>query len=1022
MRQFRFAVALILATTAAQGGRAAGPVNFNRDIRPLLSDKCFHCHGPDEKKRKAELRLDADQDVFAERKSGRIVTPGKPGESLLYQRLVTHFQDDLMPPPDSGFSLTEAQKELFKRWIEQGAGWSKHWSFLPVTRPAAPEVKNQSWVKNAIDRFIAARLEAEGLQPSPRATKETLIRRLTLDLTGLPPTIAQIDAFLADNSPNAYEKVVDRLLASPHYGERMAVDWLDAARFADTHGYHIDSARDMTSWRRWVIDCFNRNKPFDQFTVEQIAGDLLPGATMEQKLASGFHRNHMINFEGGAIPEEYHAAYIMDRVNTTGMVWLALSLQCASCHEHKYDPISQKEYYQLFAFFHNVPEKGLDGKQGNAEPLLRIATPGQQKRMEDLAARQAALRKQMDDYQPDAAALAGWEKQAGQGVTGAWREFLAEKNSTSGEGVKISQDKFKVFHLEGDNPATVTYTLTGNSDLGIITAIRLEAMPDKKYNGQGPGRSSNGNFVLTDVRIHSKGEPVKIAAAMADFSQDTFDVSQAIDADKKTGWAIHPRMGKSHSALFILDQPIRRKREDELKITLSFDSEFGQHAIGKFKLMPTSATDPRGAFVLPDHLVKIFAVAAEKRTADQRKELAAYYKSTLWPEGRKIASELSKIQSELDELNRKTPTAMVMQEMAQPRDTFMLIRGQYDQKGEPVKAGIPAALGRLPEGMPANRLGLARWLVDKSNPLPSRVTVNRYWQMYFGVGLVKTAEDFGSQGEQPVNPDLLDWLAAEFMDSGWDVKHLQRLIVTSAAYQQSSTIPSELLGRDPENRLLGRGPRFRLSAEFIRDQALAISGLLDARIGGKSVLPYQPPGLWEALAYRQADGDKFTAQTYVQDHGQDLYRRTMYTFWKRTCPPPSLIAFDAPDRETCTVRRSRTNTPLQALVLMNDPTYVESSRKIAERLMTQGGARIEDRITLAFRLATGRSPTARETGILTANYHKQLAIYQADPAAAEKLLKTGESPRNLALDRAELAAWTMVANTILNLDETITKG
>jgi hypothetical protein len=761
-------------------------VDFARDIRPILSDNCFTCHGPDDKERKAKLRLDTRAGLFGElRGGGHAVVPGNPAQSELIHRLLAKDPHERMPPPKASKRPSKQHIELLWQWIEQGAHWSQHWAFAPSKRPALPKVKATSWPRNAIDHFVLERLEADGFSVSPEADKTRLIRRVTFDLTGLPPTLAEIDAFLADSSAGAYEKVVDRLLASPQYGERLALDWLDAARFADTHGYHLDAGRDMTRWREWVIDAFNRNLPYDRFTIEQLAGDLLPGATVEQKVASGFNRNHMINFEGGAIPAEYLNNYIVDRVNTTITVWLGLTVACAQCHDHKYDPISHKEYYQLYAFFQGVPENGLDGSKGNATPLLKFPTPDQQARLDQL---DAALKK------------------------------------------------------------------------------------------------------------------------------------------------LEPFAGKD----------------------------------------------------------------------------------------KQIAAELAKLRKERADLDKTIRSTMIMQEMAKPRDTHLLIRGEYDKKGEKVSAAVPASLPPLPPGAAANRLGLANWLIDPANPLTARVTVNRYWQIFFGTGLVKTAEDFGSQGELPSHPQLLDWLASEFVETGWDVKHLLRTIVTSATYRQSSAGTPAEYAKDPENRLLGRGPRLRLQAEFIRDQALAVSGLLNREVGGASVFPYQPKGLWSELTIR-GDSKNWSAQFYTPSTGKDLYRRTMYTFWKRTAPPPTLATFDAPDRETCTVRRTRTNTPLQALVLLNDPTYVEASRKLAERMMLEARS-TEERIVFAFRLATARLPTAKETAILTRILDKQLTAFEDDPQSALKLLAVGESPRNERLRPAELAAWAIVASVILNLDETVTKN
>ncbi len=783
--------ALAVSALFAETAGPAAKIDYNRAVRPILANNCFKCHGFDARERKAELRLDLHDEAVKPRKSGRpAIASGKPDESLLVERITSIDEDRVMPPPATGKKLAEAEKDLLKRWIAEGAEYQAHWAFIPPKRPALPAVHRADWPRHPIDFFILARLEKEGLLPRPEAERTALIRRVTLDLTGLPPALAEVDAFLADQSSGAYEKVVDRLLASPHYGERMALDWLDASRFADTHGFHIDSGRDMSRWREWVIEAFNRNLPFDRFTIEQLAGDLIPNATLEQKIASGFNRNHMINFEGGAIPEEYLNAYIVDRVNTTATVWLGLTLNCTQCHDHKFDPFTQKEFYQLYAFFHNVPENGLDGSKGNAMPFVKTPAPEEEREM-----------------------------------------------------------------------------------------ARLEA-------------------------------------------------------------------------------GIRRAEEQ---------------------------------------------LAAPAADLDRAR------------------AEIDQLKKALAEIDRKVRTTMVMAELPQPRETFMLLRGQYDKKGEKVSPGVPAALPPLPEGAPLNRLGLARWLVSPNQPLTARVIANRTWQMVFGTGIIKTAEDFGSQGEPPVHPDLLDWLAAEFMESGWNVKALVRLIVTSSAYRQASSATPELRERDPENRLIARGPRFRLQAEFIRDQALAASGLLDRRLGGSSVSPYQPSGLWEELMSRE-DGANWTAQVYVQSHGPDLYRRTLYTFWKRTSPPPTLSTFDAPDRETCTVRRSRTNTPLQALILMNDPTYVEASRRLAERLLREGGTAAEDRIAFAFRLATARRPAAEELAVLKKIFDEQLAHYRKHPDAASRLLKVGESESDGRLDAAELGAWTVVASVILNLDETVTKG
>ena len=1025
-----FVICLMVTSMRAAAAPAAGEVGFNRDVRAILSENCFACHGPDANTRKADLRLDTKEGLFAKTDDGAPVVPGKPDESLILQRVTHANAKKLMPPPKTGKVLTAAQVEVLKRWVEQGAKWEGHWAFAAPVRPAVPAVKDAAWVRNPIDAFLLARLEAEGLKPSAPADKAALARRVTLDLTGLPPTPQELDGFLGDASPDPYEKLVDRLLASPRYGERLALDWLDAARYADTHGYHIDSARDMTKWREWVIDAFNQNMPFDRFTVEQLAGDMLPSATMAQRIASGFNRNHMINFEGGAVPEEYHNAYLVDRVNTTGTVWLGLTVGCSQCHDHKFDPLTQKEYYQLYAFFNNVPENGLDGKAGNAVPVLKVPGAEQQVALDKLASSIMEVEQKLKAPMPDVdAAQAQWEKDAAGGERKIEWAVLDPTDLKSAGGATLAKRDDKSILATGTNPEIETYTVVAPTGSKTITALRLEALPDDALAAKGPGRSDNGNIVLTDVKLSlapaassAAAQPAKFKSARAGYSQDKYAIANAIDDKPQTGWGVFPQVGKAHEAVFELDQPLAIPDGGAaVVVTLSFQSQFPRHQLGHFRLSITGAPDPLGPAKLPEGIVKTLAVALEQRNDQQKAELRTYFRYNVSPEARKLAEELARLVKARAELEKVVPTTMVMQELDKPRDTFLLLRGAYDARGEKVPMAVPAFLPAMPKGEPANRLGLARWLVDPAHPLTARVTVNRFWQTFFGTGIVKTSEDFGLQGELPSHPDLLDWLSVEFREKGWNIKGLVRLIVTSAAYRQSSNVTPALLSKDPENRLLARGQRYRLPAEFVRDQALAVSGLLDPRIGGASVFPYQPAGLWEELMSR-SDGDNFTAQKYVQSHGADLYRRSMYTFWKRTSPPPSLSTFDAPDRETCTVRRGRTNTPLQALVLMNDPTYVEASRKLAERMMREGGTTPEERIAFAFRLATARKPTAEESAVLRKIFDKQVAVYGSDNKAAMQLLSVGESPRDEKLPAPELAAWTTVASTILNLDEAVSKG
>ena len=1022
MRPFlRFAFAWIVLQSIVKADQPA--IVFDRDIRPILADKCFACHGPDEETREAGLRLDIRDGAIQPAESGKAaLVPGKPDESSLVRKIFSTRDSVVMPPPKSNKTLNDREKAAIRQWIADGAEYQEHWAFVPPKKSNPPKT-DSSWPRNPIDTFLLAKMKTAGLSPSPEADRTTLIRRATLDLTGLPPTIAEIDAFLNDASPDAYEKRVDGLLANPCYGERMALDWLDASRFADTHGYHIDAGRDMSRWRAWVIDSYNANKPFDAFAVEQIAGDLLPSATLDQKIASGFNRNHMINFEGGAVPEEYHTAYVIDRVNTTGTVWLGLTVGCAQCHDHKFDPIKQKDYYGLYAFFHNVPENGLDGSKGNAPPLIAAPSADQQADLDRMASEVSAMESRiaMPDAKADAD-QAAWETSSA--ASASWRFPSVREALSAGKATMKVLDDATII-IDGENAATDSYRVAIKNDGGDVTAVRVEMLPDDRYPNRGPGRSVNGNIVLTNVRLETLGEPqspLKIASASADFSQDNFAASLAIDGDAKSGWAISPEFGKPHEIVLVLAE---KTSAPELQITLDFHSPFASHQPARFRISTTSSANPAEINTRPVPVKEAIAIAGSKRTDAQRAAIRSYYRATIDANYRGLASEIAAVRKLRSNLEARVPTAMIMAEMATPRDTFILMRGQYDKKGEKVEANVPSFLPALADDLPKNRLGLARWLVRPDHPLTSRVAVNRLWQSFFGTGLVKTSEDFGTQGEQPSHPELLDWLAVDFVKPedgrAWDVKRLVRMIVTSSAYRQSSVVSRESLAIDPENRMLSRAPRLRLPAEVLRDQALYTSGLLKEKLGGSSVSPYNPPGLWEELMSR-SDGANWSAQTYVQNHGDDLYRRTMYTFWKRTCPPPSLATFDAPDRETCTVRRARTNTPLQALVMLNDPTYVEASRKLAERMIREGGDTSETRIALAFRLATSRAPRPEERAILSEIYQTELTKFRSHPDHALKLLSVGEAKRDETLDPAEVAAMSTVAGVILNLDEVVTKG
>ncbi len=1030
MVSIRAICVLALFAGWADSLRAQAKVDFQRQVRPILSNHCFTCHGPDAEKREAGLRLDDRTSAIGKTESGATaIVPSDPAASELVKRIFSDTPDHKMPPDSTNRPLSAQQKEVLKTWIAQGAPFDGHWSFTAPQRPIAPPVKDASQVRNIIDRFVQSRLEAEGITPNAEAPKAALLRRVTLDLTGLPPTLEEIAAYEADTRPGAYERVVDRLLASPRFGERMALDWLDAARFADTNGYHIDNGRDMTRWREWVIDAFNRNKPLDQFIVEQLAGDLLPSPTLDQKIASGFNRNHMINFEGGAIPEEYHNAYIVDRVNTTSTVFLGLTVGCAQCHDHKYDPISQRDFYQLYAFFYNVPERGLDGNKGNAAPFIRAPREGENEHLAQLTSELDSLKARFTQPNPELdAAQAKWESEVQQQEPAVnWRvSDIISAKSRGGATSRTRPDG--VIQFGGMNPDQDVYSITLKSDLRKLTGIQIEMLSDDRQNGKGPGRSVNGNVVFTNLTAEVSGEqsaPIKITAGKTGWHQENFQIEKAFDADPQSGWALLPKTGEPHALRFAIE-PVNLDDESALvNINLHFESIFAGHHPSRIKVTLTDAANPLLENAMPTDIAAVVRKPQAERTDDDKRKLTTYFRQNHLPTSAAWTAEIAAKEKERADFEAGIATVMVMEEMSAPRETFMLIRGAYDKKSEKVYANVPSSLPTLAKDAPKNRLGLAQWLTTPQQPLTSRVTANRLWQTFFGIGIVKTSDDFGAQGDPPSHPELLDYLATELTqpDVGvepWDLKHMVRLIVTSAAYRRSSTVTKDQIARDPENRFLARGSRYRLTAEMIRDQALAAAGLLDDRIGGVSVSPYQPPGIWEELASR-SDGKNWTAQEYSQSHGRDLYRRTMYTFWKRTAPPPSLMTFDAPDRETCTVRRARTNTPLQALVLWNDPTYVEASRNLAERVL-KSSSNDAQRLQTAFMLLVGRAPKPQEQKVLIDALQKQRTHFTANPAKAKEVIHVGESVASAAISAPELAAWTMVCSLIMNLDESLTRG
>lgn len=1022
------------------------PVAFNRDIRPIFSDKCYTCHGPDAANRKTKLRFDIESGAKIELAKGRVsIVPGDPAKSEVYRRISSDDKAIRMPPAYMDREkLTDREIDLIRRWIEQGAVWQRHWSFIAPVRPPLPDVRQREWPRNPVDYFVLQRLERENLQPSPEADRRTLIRRVSLDLTGLPPTPAEVEAFLADSSPAAYEKVVDRLLASPRYAERMAFRWMEAARYGDTNGYQTDGVRQMWRWRDWVINAFDRNMPFDQFTIEQLAGDLLPNPTLDQRIATAFHRNHRTTAEGGIVPEEFRVEYVADRAETTSTVWLGLTVGCARCHDHKYDPIKQKEYYQLFAYFNNVPEKGLVYNFGNEEPYIKAPTPEQQRHLDELdhnvaeaEAEWHALDARLTDSQRK------WERKVARSKSPDWtvtegltfHSPLAGKRSTvdvAGCGKDESDCDLPVVdgpagmarqfdgkrYLENDGtganfdylqPFTFAAWIKPEANKGAILSHA-----EDYFEGQGHGLYLiDGKIRLhvvfrwTDIGLRVETvNPVKL--------REWQHVLVTYDGKRKAS-GVHIYVNGKPQQLNVLFDELTWPMDFKLPLRIGAGGGLRfQGAIDDVRVYRVALTADQAATIpLRQSIHEIAAMAPESRSKAQRDKLRfAFLEQGAPKDIRRAHDELAAAHKERQQFWDSIPTVMVMVESSKPRDAFVLKRGAYDNHGEKVTPGVPAVLPPLRPEWPNNRLGLARWLVDRSNPLTARVTVNRFWQMYFGTGLVKTVQDFGSQGDWPTHIELLDWLATEFMDTGWNVKALQKTIVMSATYRQSSAVTPELIQRDPENRLLARGPRLRLGPEMIRDQALAVSGLLVEKVGGPSVKPYQPAGLWQELA--GGDG-------YQRDRGEGLYRRSLYTYWKRTVAPPFMVNFDSPNRETCTVRETRTNTPLQALDLMNDVTFLEAARKLAERMMTKGGKDPSGRIGFAYDLVLARPPKPTETQVVLDTLQEFESRYHGDRKSAKEFLNQGDSPLNGKLDARELAAYTSIASLILNLDETVTK-
>ncbi|MBI5866058.1 MAG: PSD1 domain-containing protein [Planctomycetes bacterium] len=1156
-------------------------------MRPILSDRCFKCHGPDPGSRQAGLRLDSSSGALGDGEQGPAIVPGMPDESPLYRRITSHNADEVMPPPSSAKKpISAAEQDIIRRWIEAGAEYEPHWAFVLPKRPQPPVVKNAGWPRGEIDRFILAAQEAKGLSPSPEADRATLLRRVFLDLTGLPPTPEELDAFEKDERSDAYERCVDKLLTEEpyrtRYAERMAVPWLDAARYADTSGIHTDAGRQMWAWRDWVLNAYRDNMPFDRFVTEQLAGDLLPDATDEQKIASGFNRNHVTTDEGGAIAEEYLVEYAVERTATFGSVFLGLTMGCARCHEHKFDPISHDEFYGVYAFFNSIDEPGLYSQLPDSnrafEPFMEVPSDEQKTRKAALEADIRSMREKLDQFTPEEQKQRQeFLEQAASRYGVAWEAASVESaRSEQGATLAIQPDGSV---LAGDaNPDKDDYVISLRTQARNLRLISLEALTDPSLADGRVGRAPNGNAVLTGVSIEavSLADPnqkrdVRLVWAWADHEQANgdFRVVNVLDRDPKRGWALNGHnLKESRTALFLADEPFGFEGGTEIHVQLEHRSIYAQHTLGRVRIgvgsiasaglenLPAAVSgwyltgpfpvdDPAKAYeaafgpekeatldrarnfgfgnqawrfdenlldgrpnplaagtnilfvgreifsptsrkvdvslgsddgfalflngreiaakkiergVLPDQdratvdlpagrsflMMKIVNTGGQSGfyydAAPREGELSGALVAAILPAAlrgdaqskrldqdwklrfstgfRERRDALARLDRDLAALQAAIPRTMVMRELPTPRETFVLKRGQYDKpdKSRPVTRGVPAALGKLPDGAPQNRLGLVEWLTGADNPLFARVTVNRFWEMLFGAGIVRSSEDFGLQGEWPSHPELLDWLAVDFREGGWDVRRMLRQIVTSATYRQSSRVRPESAEADPDNRLLSRFPRRRLPAEQIRDQALYTAGLLVEKLGGPSVKPYQPDGLWQEVAMPASN-----TRIFQRGEGEALWRRSLYTYWKRACPPPSLLTLDAPVRESCIVRRMTTNTPHQALVMWNDEQFVEAARALAARTLSEPGT-VRERLSRMVRRVTGMPPTDANLDALERSLNGFLARYKDSKDDANALLKIGESPAGRDRDPAEMAAWTMIANAVINLAAGVTQG
>ena len=1012
-----------IASRAEETLPEAKKISFNRDIRHILSDKCFSCHGPDEGNRKAHLRLDLQNKAHE-----KAIEPGHPEKSELVSRIYHTDPDELMPPPESGKSLTDEEKSTLEKWIAEGAEYESHWAFISPTRPDYPQVSNKNWARNGIDPFILARIEAAELTPGEEADRRALIRRVTLDLTGLPPTLKEVEEFVNDSDPGAYEALVDRLLRTPQYGEHMARYWLDLARYGDTHGLHLDNYREMWPYRDWVVQAFTENMPYDEFITEQLAGDLLPNASVEQLVATGFNRAHVTTSEGGSITEEVYVRNVVDRVQTMGTVMMGMTIGCAVCHDHKFDPVSQKEFYQLFAYFNSLDGNPLDGNRKDPAPVIRVPTQDQKERMARFENQSESIEKSINafletyDYQepnnprpvlePERTEVVIWDDALPEGVQtqNGWefvsREefepFSGEKSArrtSSGRSQHLWQNASKPIEIgEGDVLFAYAYLDPANPPKEVMMQWNdTQGWEHRVYWGENliewgtdntPGRFRAGD-------LPSTGEWVRLEVAVADVGLKA--------GQKVNGWAFTQFDGTLYW--------------DKAGIVSKAQGATLYDSLAQWIEAQRGMEKPDA----PEEIAKILK-GQDPLTGDALSQVEKYFVGHAYRETQPLLEplydHLKSTQQEARQFENNFPTTLVWKEKAEPKPAYLLKRGQYDTPGDQVNRAVPAFLPEFPEGASNDRLGLAKWLTRDDHPLTARVQVNRLWQQVFGKGIVSTAGDFGSQGSWPTHPMLLDWLAVEFRESGWDIKEMMRTLVTSATYRQSVQMTPEKLKRDPSNFLYARGPRYRLDAETLRDQALAFSGLLNPKIGGPGVKPPQPDGLWFAVGYTGSNTSVFKADT----GDEKVHRRSIYTFWKRTSPPPQMAAFDAPSREACTVTRERTNTPLQALLLMNDPQFFEAARGLGERVLREGGDTLESRIDFLFELTTARKPNAVELEELKSIYADYRSAYQADPEAARNTIQVGELQIIPEMSVVELATWTMMGNLILNLDEVVNKS